>query len=105
MMQSNVFCLILDTSISRDENTVVDELYTNENVVTLISYIFTWQENIPIKEVFENLKCTEEGLSSAEVEKRLNVFGHNKLEEKKVSHLRYIQILFLLWSNSCNLYI
>ena len=42
------------------------------------------QEHIPIEEVFENLKCTEEGLSSDEVRARLGVFGYNKLEEKKV---------------------
>lgn len=37
-----------------------------------------------MEEVFEKLKCTKEGLSSEEVEKRLNMFGYNKLEEKKV---------------------
>jgi len=34
--------------------------------------------------VFEHLKCTKEGLSSDEGEKRLQIFGYNKLEEKKV---------------------
>ncbi|CAN4078037.1 unnamed protein product [Withania somnifera] len=53
-------------------------------------------ENIPIKEVFEHLKCTEEGLSSAEVEKRLNVFGHNKLEEKKESKI--LKFLGFMWN-------
>ncbi|KAJ8526734.1 hypothetical protein K7X08_029211 [Anisodus acutangulus] len=53
-------------------------------------------ENIPIKEVFENLKCTEEGLNSAEVEKRLNVFGHNKLEEKKESKI--LKFLGFMWN-------
>lgn len=42
------------------------------------------QENIPIEEVLDKLKCTEEGLTSDEVERRLQVFGHNKLEEKRV---------------------
>lgn len=74
----------------------------NENVL-IFNLLFTLQENIPIKEVFENLKCTEEGLNSAEVEKRLNVFGHNKLEEKKVSHLQYNP--FPPWRNSSNLYL
>ncbi|KAK6942256.1 hypothetical protein RJ641_027633 [Dillenia turbinata] len=41
-------------------------------------------ESVPIDEVFEQLKCTREGLSSAEGEKRLQIFGPNKLEEKKV---------------------
>lgn len=43
-----------------------------------------FQENIPIEEVFENLKCTAEGLSSDAVQERLELFGYNKLEEKKV---------------------
>jgi H+-transporting ATPase len=43
------------------------------------------QENIPIEEVFEQLKCTREGLSSSEGQQRLEIFGPNKLEEKKVT--------------------
>ncbi|KAL8482254.1 hypothetical protein ACS0TY_028417 [Phlomoides rotata] len=43
-------------------------------------------ENIPIDEVFENLRCTGEGLTTAAAEERLVIFGHNKLEEKKVSY-------------------
>lgn len=42
------------------------------------------QENIPIEEVFQNLRCTKEGLTSEAVEQRLAIFGHNKLEEKEV---------------------
>lgn len=42
------------------------------------------QERIPIDEVFEQLKCTKEGLTSAEGANRLQIFGPNKLEEKKV---------------------
>lgn len=41
------------------------------------------QERIPINEVFEQLKCTREGLSNEEGQKRLVIFGPNKLEEKK----------------------
>lgn len=51
------------------------------------------QENIPIDEVFENLRCTREGLTNEAAEERLAIFGHNKLEEKKV--------LILYW-NSCS---
>lgn len=43
-----------------------------------------WQENIPIEEVFENLRCTREGLTSEAAQERLTIFGYNKLEEKKV---------------------
>lgn len=34
-------------------------------------------------EVFEQLKCTREGLTTEEGQKRLQIFGPNKLEEKK----------------------
>ncbi|KAL7001875.1 Plasma membrane ATPase 4, partial [Sarracenia purpurea var. burkii] len=40
-------------------------------------------ERIPIEEVFEQLKCTPEGLSSDEGANRLQIFGPNKLEEKE----------------------
>lgn len=40
---------------------------------------------MPIEEVFAHLKSTGEGLDSEEVQKRLDLFGYNKLEEKKVS--------------------
>ncbi|KAG5528186.1 hypothetical protein RHGRI_028953 [Rhododendron griersonianum] len=40
-------------------------------------------ENIPIEEVFKQLKCTREGLTTEKGEKRLQIFGFNKLEEKK----------------------
>ena len=42
------------------------------------------QENIPIMEVFENLRCNKEGLSSPAAQERLIIFGYNKVEEKKV---------------------
>ena len=42
------------------------------------------QENVPVEEVFQHLKCTKEGLTSKEVQERLTLFGYNKLEEKKV---------------------
>lgn len=34
--------------------------------------------------MFEQLKCGPEGLSTQEGENRLQIFGPNKLEEKKV---------------------
>ncbi|CBI25848.3 unnamed protein product, partial [Vitis vinifera] len=55
-----------------------------------------WQENIPLEEVFEKLKCTREGLGLDEVEKRLKVFGHNKLEEKKENKI--IKFLGFMWN-------
>ncbi|KAF5945925.1 hypothetical protein HYC85_016153 [Camellia sinensis] len=53
-------------------------------------------ENIPIEEVFEQLKCTREGLSSEEGEKRLQIFGHNKLEEKK--ECKVLKFLGFMWN-------
>lgn len=47
------------------------------------------QENIPIEEVFESLRCSRDGLTTQAAEERLSIFGHNKLEEKKVhSHMQ-----------------
>lgn len=53
-------------------------------------------ENIPVEEVFEKLKCTKEGLSSDEVQTRLEVFGYNKLEEKEESKL--LKFLGFMWN-------
>ncbi|GFQ01576.1 plasma membrane ATPase 4 [Phtheirospermum japonicum] len=44
-------------------------------------------ENIPIEEVLAELKCSREGLSSDEGAKRFEIFGPNKLEEKKDSKI------------------
>ncbi|OIW19413.1 hypothetical protein TanjilG_09433 [Lupinus angustifolius] len=53
-------------------------------------------ERIPIDEVFEQLKCTKEGLSSDEGANRLQIFGPNKLEEKKESKL--LKFLGFMWN-------
>lgn len=53
-------------------------------------------ERIPIEEVFEQLICTKEGLSSQEGETRLKVFGHNKLEEK--SENKVLKFLGFMWN-------
>ncbi|KAJ7955803.1 Plasma membrane ATPase [Quillaja saponaria] len=53
-------------------------------------------EKIPIEEVFEQLKCTREGLSSDEGTNRLQIFGPNKLEEKKESKL--LKFLGFMWN-------
>ncbi|CAK9866163.1 unnamed protein product [Sphagnum jensenii] len=39
-------------------------------------------EHIPLDEVFEQLRCSKEGLTTEEGEIRLEIFGFNKLEEK-----------------------
>ncbi|KAK2391370.1 plasma membrane ATPase [Trifolium repens] len=53
-------------------------------------------ENIPIEEVFDNLNCTKEGLSSEQVQNRLDMFGYNKLEEKKESKI--LKFLGFMWN-------
>jgi magnesium-transporting ATPase (P-type) len=37
-----------------------------------------------LEEVFDNLRCRREGLTSEQAQQRLAIFGPNKLEEKKV---------------------
>ncbi|XP_073149807.1 plasma membrane ATPase 4-like isoform X2 [Henckelia pumila] len=53
-------------------------------------------EKVPIEEVFEQLKCTREGLSSEEGATRLQIFGPNKLEEKKESKI--LKFLGFMWN-------
>ncbi|KAL2544564.1 H(+)-ATPase 5 [Forsythia ovata] len=53
-------------------------------------------ERIPVEEVFEQLKCTREGLSSEEGENRLKIFGPNKLEEKKENKI--LKFLGFMWN-------
>ncbi|KAL0350934.1 UNVERIFIED_CONTAM: Plasma membrane ATPase 1 [Sesamum radiatum] len=53
-------------------------------------------ENIPIEEVFENLRCAREGLSSEDANRRLEIFGQNKLEEKEESKI--LKFLGFMWN-------
>ena len=47
-------------------------------------------EHIPIDEVFENLRCSHQGLTSEQAQQRLQIFGPNRLEEKEVRFIRPI---------------
>jgi hypothetical protein len=58
----------------------------------LIAFV-NLQERIPVEEVFEQLKCTKEGLSSEEGTHRLEIFGPNKLEEKKVPFFMMLKLI------------
>lgn len=49
-----------------------------------------------MEEVFEQLKCTRKGLTAAEGEKRLQIFGPNRLEEKKES--KFLKFLGFMWN-------
>ncbi|XP_020698932.1 plasma membrane ATPase [Dendrobium catenatum] len=53
-------------------------------------------ERIPVEEVFEQLKCTKEGLTSDEGAQRLQIFGPNKLEEKTES--KFLKFLGFMWN-------
>lgn len=61
--------------------------------------------------MFENLRCTREGLSSEDANRRLQIFGPNKLEEKEVKFFDCIlfsnlknsafSFLFFFWYLLC----
>lgn len=53
-------------------------------------------ENIPLEEVFENLRCSREGLTAQGAQERLEIFGPNKLEEKKES--KFLKFLGFMWN-------
>ncbi|GAB2224070.1 hypothetical protein Droror1_Dr00004817, partial [Drosera rotundifolia] len=68
---------------------VADDVDGPVVVVAVVGVDSVWHgppsfwENILIEEVFEQLKCSRDGLTSTEGENRLQIFGFNKLEEKK----------------------
>jgi len=53
-------------------------------------------EKIPVEEVFKQLKCTRDGLTSDEGATRLQIFGPNKLEEKTES--KFLKFLGFMWN-------
>ncbi|XP_059457338.1 ATPase 9, plasma membrane-type-like [Corylus avellana] len=53
-------------------------------------------EHIPVQEVFEQLQCSKEGLSTEEGQKRLIIFGPNKLEEKEEN--KFLKFLGFMWN-------
>ncbi|KAG6539115.1 hypothetical protein ZIOFF_004268 [Zingiber officinale] len=78
-----------------DKATSLEDL-KNETVDLLTEHCLNSQEKIPIEEVFEQLKCTREGLSSEEGSNRIQLFGPNKLEEKKES--KFLKFLGFMWN-------
>jgi len=59
----------------------------SSNNVLILHCVFVCvrlQESIPIQEVFAVLKSSPHGLTSNDGASRLQIFGPNKLEEKKV---------------------
>ncbi|KAH7445248.1 hypothetical protein KP509_02G114700 [Ceratopteris richardii] len=53
-------------------------------------------ERMPMDEVFEQLRCTKEGLTTEEGGHRLHIFGYNKLEEKRES--KFLKFLGFMWN-------
>lgn len=55
------------------------------------------QEKVSIDQVFVHLKCSRKGLTDEEGRRRLQTFGPNKLEEKKVCLIlsRFILLILL----------
>ncbi|KAL6010465.1 ATPase 10, plasma membrane-type [Asimina triloba] len=53
-------------------------------------------ERLPLEEVFEQLKTSRAGLSSEDVEVRLQIFGPNKLEEKPEN--KFLKFLSFMWN-------
>ncbi|CAM6069561.1 unnamed protein product [Sphagnum tenellum] len=53
-------------------------------------------EHIPVEEVFSQLRCTKEGLTTEEGNNRLAIFGSNKLEEKKENKI--LKFLGFMWN-------
>ncbi|KAJ6697667.1 PLASMA MEMBRANE ATPASE [Salix purpurea] len=77
----------------------MDNRWTNvwyEILINNVAVNYCTKERIPMEEVFEQLKCTREGLSADEGASRLQVFGPNKLEEKKESKI--LKFLGFMWN-------
>lgn len=53
-------------------------------------------ETIVIDDVFKLLQCTEQGLDAAEAERRLELFGPNKLESEEQNAI--LQFLSFMWN-------
>jgi hypothetical protein len=51
------------------------------------------QGNLPLEDVFEQLSTSRSGLSSADVAERLQLFGANRLEEKRVNSPSLLPLL------------
>ncbi|GMH01871.1 hypothetical protein Nepgr_003710 [Nepenthes gracilis] len=54
------------------------------------------QETTPVEEVFEQLQCFKEDLTKEEGQKRLEIFGQNKHEDKKDS--KFLKFLGFMWN-------
>ncbi|CAL9752922.1 unnamed protein product [Musa acuminata subsp. burmannicoides] len=62
----------------------------------LLSSPLLGSERMPLEEVFEQLRTSRDGLSSADAESRLQLFGLNKLEEKPEN--KFLKFLSFMWN-------
>ncbi|KAK9757148.1 hypothetical protein RND81_01G143700 [Saponaria officinalis] len=53
-------------------------------------------ERLPLEEVFKELRTSQNGLSKADAEVRLKIFGPNKLEEKPEN--KFLKFLSFMWN-------
>ena len=53
-------------------------------------------EHVVMEEVFQLLQCDDQGLTTAEAQNRVGIFGPNKLEEKKENV--FLQFLSFMWN-------
>lgn len=83
-LQYPEFGILILILLRRNGRICFCDCHWSANYLIILLSVWIFQERIPIEEVFEQLKCTKEGLSSAEGAQRLEIFGPNKLEEKKV---------------------
>ncbi|KAL5217403.1 hypothetical protein ABZP36_018087 [Zizania latifolia] len=54
------------------------------------------KENLPLEDVFKHLNTSHGGLSSADAEERFQLFGANRLEEKRENKI--IKLLSFMWN-------
>ncbi|KAH0850402.1 hypothetical protein HID58_095559 [Brassica napus] len=80
----------------REEREVAKNMGDKEEVLEAVLKETVDLENVPIEEVFESLRCSREGLTTAAADERLALFGHNKLEEKKES--KFLKFLGFMWN-------
>ncbi|KAJ8505123.1 hypothetical protein OPV22_006009 [Ensete ventricosum] len=76
-----------DTNLYLDKPLLDPENFTRDSIDL---------ERMPLEEVFEQLRTSQGGLSSADAELRLQLFGLNKLEEKPEN--KFLKFLSFMWN-------
>jgi hypothetical protein len=82
------------TNLNVDLSTIelrAEDLYDKEKVDL---------ETLVIDNVFKLLQCDDKGLSPEEVERRIGLFGHNKLEQEDQNPFLQVGIFYLFVSHA-----